>query len=158
MPRAWQGGCPNDGVPRLEPEAMAKIIGLALLGLFISVPANAQRSMAGAAGPNGTNLIGGTSGGGSGNAVAGGGTVGFHTLPAVAPAQFQMIDISGQGDGYVLSSWTEFERALARGRAELAVVSKTLGEVAAENRRTERPKAKFALIQDAAGNAIIERR
>ena len=137
---------------------MAKIIGLALLGLLISVPANAQRSMAGAAGPNSTNLVGGASGGGSGSAVAGGGTVGFRTLPAVASTQFQMVDISGQGEGYVLSSWTEFERGLARGQAELGVVSKTLGEVATENRHTQRPKAKFALIQDATGNAIIERR
>jgi hypothetical protein len=138
---------------------MARILGLALLGLFISVPANAQRSMSGSPGPTGTNVVGGaTSGGGPGSAVGGGGTVGFHTLPAAPPTQFQMVDISGQRDDYIPSSWTEFERGLARGQAELAAGSKTLGEVAAENRRAARPKAKFEIIQDAAGTAVIQLR
>lgn len=138
---------------------MNKILSLAILGLLISLPANAQRSMAAAMGPNGAGpLAGGSGGSGAGAPVGGGGSVAFHTLAPIPPAQFQIVDVSGGSNEFVPSSWTQFENGLAVGRAQLDARRKTLGEVADEYRHAERPKAKFSIIQDAVGNAIIERR
>ncbi len=81
----------------------------------------------------------------------------FHTLAPVPSAQFMMSDVSGTPTDFTPSSWTQFEAGLARGRAELAAQQKTLGEVAAENRRAEKAKAKFTLTQDAEGKAVIQR-
>jgi hypothetical protein len=142
---------------------MKKLLSLVFLGVIFSVPAHAQRSMAGTLGPNGAGYIpGGVGGSGSGggyggNGGAGGGTVSFHTLPAIPAAQFNAIDVSGEKAEFIPSSWTDFERGLARGRAELSAEKKTLGEIAAENRKIEKPKAKLEIVQDANGNAIIQR-
>jgi len=58
---------------------------------------------------------------------------------------------------FVPSSWTEFEKGLARGQADLAAERKPLGEIAAEYRQVEKPKAKFTIVQDASGKAVIQR-
>jgi len=140
---------------------MKKLLSLAILGVVFSVPAHAQHSMAGTLGPNGTGYIpGGIAG--SGNSGYGGyggaGTVSFHTLPAVPPTQFKTVDVSGDSAEFIPSSWTEFERGLAKGTAELNAEHKTLGQIAAENRQVEKPHAKLAIVQDANGAAIIQRR
>lgn len=102
-------------------------------------------------------MIGGA-GGSQGGAIAGGGSVAFHTLLAVPPAQFQTIELSGDLGVFTPSSWIQFDKGLAEGRAELAAQHKSLAEVAAENRLAERPRAKFMISQDAEGKAILIRR
>ena len=134
-----------------------KILGFAMLGLALSVPAHAQRSMSAALGPSGGGAVGGASGGGGSAGGATGGTVAFHALPAVASTQFQMISVSGTA-GFVPSSWTQFEAGLAEGRAQMAAPRKSLGEVAAEYRHLEKPKARLAFVQDRFGKALIESR
>lgn len=142
---------------------MKKLLSLAIFCVIFSVPAHAQRSMAGTLGPNGAGYIpGGIGGSGSGGGYggyggAGGGTVSFHTLPEIPPTQFNAIDVSGEKAEFIPSSWTDFERGLARGRAELSAERKTLGQIAAENRHVEKAHAKLAIVQDANGNAIIQR-
>jgi hypothetical protein len=138
---------------------MNKIVSLAIVVVFFAIPAHAQRSLAGAPGPNGagSGVGGGSASGGAAGSIGGGGTVSFHTLPPIPSAKFQIIDVSGVSSEFVPSSWTQFENGLAQGKAQLALERKTLGEVAAENRLVEKPKAKLAIIQDAFGNAIIQR-
>ena len=89
--------------------------------------------------------------------MGGGGGSNFRTLPSIPRAQFQMLDVSGTTD-FFPSSWMQFSVGLAEGEAALAARQKTLGELAAEYRRVEKPKAKFVITQDAFGNAVIERR
>ena len=137
---------------------MKKLLSLAFLGFIFSVPAHAQRSMAGSLGPNGAGYIpAGGATGSFGGGIAGGGTVSFHTLPTAPPAQFTVVDVSGVKEQFVPSSWTEFEKGLARGQADLAAERKPLGEIAAEYRQVEKPKAKFTIVQDASGKAVIQR-
>jgi len=141
---------------------MKKLLSLAIFCVIFSVPAHAQRSMAGTLGPNGASYIpGGIAGSGGGGGYGGyggtaGGSVSFHTLAAIPPAQLNTVDVSGE-QGFIPSSWTDFEKGLARGRAELNAEHKTLGEIAAENRKLEKPKAKLEIVQDASGRAIIRR-
>jgi hypothetical protein len=135
---------------------MNKILGLAIMGLFISMPANAQRSMVGTLGSGASGIAGGT-GGSQGGSSAGGGSAAFHTLAAVPPTQFQIIDVSGVSGEFTPSSWIQFEKGLAEGQAQLAARRKSLAEVATEYRRTERPRAKLTIIQDSVGNAVILR-
>ena len=138
---------------------MDKVLGVVILGLLFSAPVRAQHSMAAAVGPNGAgSMIGGTGGSGGAGPVGGGGSVAFHTLAPVAPTQFQMVDVSGGSGDFVPSSWTQFEQGLATGRAQLEARRETLGEVADQYRHADKPKAKLAIVQDAVGNAIIERR
>lgn len=142
---------------------MKKLLSLAIFCVVFSVPAHAQRSMAGTLGPNGAGYVpGGIAGSGAGGGYggyggAGGGTVSFHTLPEIPPAQFNTVDVSGEKEQFIPSSWTDFQRGLARGEAELNAEHKTLGEIAAENRKLEKPKAKLEIVQDASGKAIIQR-
>ena len=135
---------------------MRKLAGFAILGLSLSVPTFAQH-LSGTAGPNSTGGGGLGSGGatGAGN-MSGGSAVAFHTLERVPPAQFQMIDVSGEGLGFVPSSFVPFEQSLEEGNAALAIQRKSLGEIAREYRNSEKPKASKMLTQDAFGNARIE--
>ena len=141
---------------------MNKLLSFAILGVLFSVPAYAQRGMSAGLGPNGVGYAqGGMAGSGGASGGYGGssnGSVTFHTLPEEPPAHFSVIEVSGTSDGFVPSSWTQFAQGLAQGRALLATRQKTLGEVAAENRHAEKPKAKFEIVQDASGKVVIQRR
>jgi hypothetical protein len=133
---------------------MNKFIGFAILGLALSVPAHAQRSMAGPAGPTGN-------GGGAGSPVGGstgGAAAGFRTLPTVPRTQFQAIDVSGGDISFFPSSFMQFDKGIAEGESILAARQKTLAEVASEYRNAEKPKAKLNITQDAFGNIVVERR
>ena len=132
---------------------MNKFIGFAILGLALSVPAHAQRSMAGPAGPTGN-------GGGAGSPVGGstGGAAAFRTLPTVPRTQFQAIDVSGGDISFFTSSFMQFDKGIAEGESILAARQKTLAEVASEYRNAEKPKAKLNITQDAFGNIVVERR
>jgi hypothetical protein len=133
---------------------MNKLIGVAILGLALSIPAHAQRSMAGPAGPTGN-------GGGAGSPVGGstgGAAAAFRTLPTVPRAQFLAVDVSGGDISFFPSSFMQFDKGIAEGEAILAARQKTLAEVATENRHAEKPKAKLNITQDAFGNVVMERR
>jgi hypothetical protein len=139
---------------------MNKTLAVSILGVIFAVPAHAQRSMANASGPSGNGSIsGGTAGsGGPGGGGGSPGTVSFRTLPDVPRATFDAIRVSGSKDEFVPSSWTQFEAGLAEGRAQLAREQKTLGEIAAENREIEKPKAKLMIVEGADGRMTIQRR
>ena len=131
---------------------MKKLLSFAILGLFFSLPARAQKTtMSGGLGPT----AGGAGGGGA--VGSGSGTVGFHTLPNYPRTQFQAIDVSGTAYDFTPSSWTSFNAGLAQGQAALAARARSLADVAAETRHSERPKAKLIIMQDAFGNAVIQR-
>ena len=70
-----------------------------------------------------------------------GGSVSFSTLPAVPPARFNVVEVSGANGQFTPSTWTQFQQALDLGRAQLTVESKPLGEIAAQYRHQEKPKA-----------------
>jgi len=132
---------------------MKKLFGIAAVGFLLALPAHAQqRMMSGGTGPT-SNGGGGVGGGGA----MGGGGGSFRTLPTVPRAQFQAIDVSGSAIDFTPSSWTQYKDGLARGEAELAAQKKTLAEVAAENRHSDKPKARLIITQDAIGDAIIQR-
>jgi hypothetical protein len=135
---------------------MKKALSLAVLGILFSIPAYAQHSMSTTLGPNGVGYIQGGNAG-TGSAGSAGGSVPFHTLPDYPAAQFQVTEISGVGSGFIPSTWTQFQQGIEMGRAQLSVEQKPLGEIAADYRRIEKPKAKVAIVQDASGKAIIQR-
>lgn len=87
-----------------------------------------------------------------------GGSVSFSTLPAVPPAHFNVIEVSGATGQFTPSTWAQFQQALDLGRAQLTVESKPLGEIAARYRKQDKPKAKLEIVQDAYGRPIIEPR
>jgi hypothetical protein len=133
---------------------MKRLLGLAILTLGLALSANAQsggRSFGGGtAGPsNGTN--GG--GGGGGGAISGG--VGFSTLPGHPAASFAATSISGTDAEFVPSTFLPFESAVAAGKAALDAEHASVAQVAEANSRAPKAKAKFALIEDATGNAVI---
>lgn len=136
---------------------MKKILGLAVVGLLFSIPAHGQHSLTGTLGPTASTGTSASAGGGAGGGGAAGGS-NFHTLPAVPPTEFLTVDVSGSTTDFAPSSWVEFKNGLQVGTAELQAGQKSLGDVAAENRRVERRKAKLAIVEDAFGNAVIERR
>ncbi len=159
MTSAWYCDChipdsPPFGRSR-RPETrglMKKLIGFAIVGLVVSVPAHGQRAMTGGgAAPTSAGGIGGGS-------IGGGAAITFHTLPSVPSAQFQIVDVSGGDVSFFPSSFVNFEQGMAEGEAALALKRKTLAEVAQENRTTERPKAKVTITQDSAGNAVMVRK
>jgi len=131
---------------------MKKLIGFAIAGLVLSVPAHGQRAMMGSAAPTG-----GAGGGIGGVPTGGGSAVSFHTLPSYPPTQFQMIEVSGGDVSFVPSSFVQFEKSVAQGEAALAIRQEPLAEVALENRLVERPKSKLMITQDHFGYAILER-
>jgi hypothetical protein len=135
-------------------EHMKKLIGLAIVTLGLALSANAQSGRAGGvAGP--TN--GGGNGGAGGGSVGGGGMGGgsFSTLPSRPPASFATTAISGTDAEFVPSTFLPFESAVAAGQAVLAAQHASVAQVAAANSRAPKAKAKFALIEDASGNAVI---
>ena len=92
MTSAWYCDChipdsPPFGRSR-RPETrglMKKLIGFAIVGLVVSVPAHGQRAMTGGgAAPTSAGGIGGGS-------IGGGAAITFHTLPSVPSAQFQIV-------------------------------------------------------------------
>lgn len=68
------------------------------------------------------------------------------------PSQMQII--SGTNTEFVPSMFMSFDKALAKGVADLAVKPKTLAEVAQENRKEQRAKAQTSFVQDANGKLV----
>jgi hypothetical protein len=66
----------------------------------------------------------------------------------------QMSIISGTDVEFVPSLFMCYDKALARGVADLAVKPKTIVEVAAEHRNEQRAKAQATFVQDANGKLV----
>ena len=120
---------------------MKYIFGFAAFVLLSSLPAYAQRPAGGGVGYGG---------------AIGGGT---SRLPVYSPTNFQAVYVTG-ADNYDFSPSTfrSYDQAVKEGQAALAERAKTIAEVAKDSRKSERPKAKFTIEQDANGNAVIEPR
>jgi len=134
---------------------MKRLLGLAILILGLALSAGAQsggRTLGGT--PSPTN--GGNSGGGGGM-VGGGGMSGvpFSTLPSHPRANFAATAISGTDAEFVPSTFLPFEDAVDAGQAVLDAQHASVAQAAEANSRAPKAKAKFALIEDAAGHAVI---
>ena len=73
-----------------------------------------------------------------------------HSLP---DASTQVQTFSGNTE-FVPSLFMSYDKALAKGVADLAAKPKTLAEVAQENRKEERAKAETSFVQDAKGKPV----
>jgi hypothetical protein len=138
---------------------MKRLLGLAILTLGLALSANAQsggRALGGVGGPT----SGGGNGGGGGGSVGGGGGLGagFSTLPNHPSASFATAAISGTDAEFVPSTFLPFESAVAAGKAALDAQHASLAQVAKATSGTPKAKAKFTLIEDATGNAVIAAR
>jgi|SRR5579872_5808669 len=131
---------------------MKYLVGCAVLALSFAMPAAAQSHVAGGGSATG---FGTTTGGGAAGAAVPGGE---GRLPHYSRAKFQITAVSGSETDYIPSTFVSYSRALTTGNHALASVPETLGQAAQLNRETPRVKAKFALVQDDRGNAVIEPR
>jgi len=129
---------------------IGKILGLAALVSFSSLTAHAQH-MGGVAGPS----SGVSGGGGFGGALMG--PSGITVLPNTAPYHPDMAYTSGSEIDFIPSTWARFDQAIAQGRAELAAPRKTLVQIAEETRATQRTKARFTIVEDQNGKAVMEK-
>jgi len=132
---------------------MKRLLGLAVLIFGLSVPARAQSKPVGG-------VMGGISGGALSNAGGAGGYGGygggeggptFHTLPAIPPADLRSSAISGTNADFVPSSFLPYSQAIAVGQAILNAEHKSV----AENSREGRIRAKAAIIENGAGDAVL---
>lgn len=116
-----------------------------LLGVFtlgLALPAHAQ--------------FGGQSVGSGGSLSSGGGINGGGShLASVPPAQFATTGVSGNEAEFIPSAFLAYDQAIAAGEKALAAKSKSVAKVASENSAAQKPRAKFAMVQDCNGNPII---
>jgi hypothetical protein len=138
---------------------MKRFLGLTVLILGLSVPAHAQSSKGGGAvaGASSGGVLSNGGGGGNGGGAAGGSVTGvsFHTLPVIPPANLRSTAVSGTDDSFVPSTFLPYDRAVAAGQGVLDARDKSVAEAAAENSRAHRLKARTAIIENAAGDAVI---
>jgi len=128
---------------------MKKILALAVFVIGFSASAHAQAM----------SLNGGAASNNGGGAAMGGGLSKpiFPSMPINPPTHFNVSATSGTDADFEPSSFLTFEEAVAAGRAA-QTKPQTIVEAAAENKSTDRPKAKFELVQDDNGKAVITRR
>lgn len=140
---------------------MKRVLGVMVLILGFSIPAHAQasRGTVPASGGSGGMTTGGGGGfGGSGSGDSGGMSgVNFHTLPSIPPANLPSVEVSGTKADFVPSTFLPFDQAVAEGQAVLDAQHKSVAQAAAENSRANRAKAKAAIIENGAGDAVIAR-
>jgi hypothetical protein len=139
---------------------MKRFLGLAALILGLSVSAHGQSARAGAVAGGATGGLASNGGGGFGGGASGdgggmGGTSNFHTLPSIPPANLRSSAVSGTEASFVPSTFLPYNQAIAAGEAVLDAQYKSVAEAAAENSRAHRPKAKAAIIDNAAGHAVL---
>ena len=79
----------------------------------------------------------------------------FSTLPSYPAASLAATAVSGTDAEFVPSTFLPFESAVAAGKAALDAQHASLAQAAEANSRAPKAKAKFALIEDATGNAVI---
>ncbi|HTW24479.1 MAG TPA: hypothetical protein VMD78_12820 [Candidatus Baltobacteraceae bacterium] len=131
---------------------MKRFLGLTVLIFGLSVPAHAQAK-----------AVGGMTGGAGGGMFQGGGgamggvesTPTFRTLPVVPAASLPSSYVSGTNFDFEPSTFLPYSQAIAVGQAILDETHKSVAEVAAENSREHRMRAKTAIIENAAGDVVI---
>ena len=92
-----------------------------------------------------------------------GGSIGGVTLygptsPSRAdtpPTRFAVTHVAGTDADFTPSSFRTFEQAVAEGKAALAAKSRTLAQIADENNKAQKAKARLAIMQDASGKVIL---
>jgi hypothetical protein len=131
-----------------------RVAGAALLVLGFAISAQAQGSHL-AAGASSSLIYSG--GAGTGFGGSGLGPSSFSTLPHIPRARFQASAVSGDSRDFVPSTYVPYKVAVAEGRSILAAVPESLGQFARDNEPAARARAKFELVQDHHGYAVIRR-
>jgi hypothetical protein len=130
-----------------------KIAGVAVLVLLCSVPACAQSAphfVGGGGAAVNTTYAGGGAGGGGGLSAGGN-----QPLPNYPPTRFAMHNVTGDSSDYVPSTFVSYQKALAEGQALISSRPQTLDEAARENNNAAKLKAKFIIVQNNHGEAVI---
>jgi hypothetical protein len=78
----------------------------------------------------------------------------FPTHYSLPDASTQVLTYSGSNSEFVPSLFMSYDKALAKGVADLAAKPKTLAEVAQEYRKEQRAKAQTSFVQDANGKPV----
>lgn len=127
---------------------MKKILAVAAVVLFSSIPAHAQRAAGSAAGSSSSAAL--TIGGGG---ASGGGLTGdAGHLPIYPRAEFATVAFGGD-PSFAPSSFMTFENAVKEGIAESAP-GRTVAQAAADNQAALREKSRVEFVQDHSGNVI----
>jgi len=63
--------------------------------------------------------------------------------------------VTGTDADFTPSSFRTFEQAVAEGKAALAAHARTVAQVADENSKAQKAKARLAIVQDASGKVIL---
>jgi len=91
-------------------------------------------------------------------ASIGGITLGGPTSPSVShtpPTHFNVTGVTGTDADFTPSSFRTFEQAVAEGKAALAFRARTVAQIADENNKVQKAKARLAIVQDASGKVIL---
>lgn len=78
----------------------------------------------------------------------------FPSHNSLPDASSRMLIISGTNTEFEPSFFMCFDKALAKGVADLAAKPKTIAEIAQENRKEQRAKAQASFVQDANGKLV----
>ena len=79
----------------------------------------------------------------------------FPTLVSTPPAHFAVSRVGGTDADFIPSSFRSFDQAVAEGKAILAAQARTLVQIAEENSKAQKAKARLVIVQDASGNVIL---
>jgi hypothetical protein len=63
--------------------------------------------------------------------------------------------VGGTDADFIPSSFRSFDQAVAEGKTALAAQARTIAQAAEENGRTQKAKARLAIVQDGSGNVIL---
>ena len=126
---------------------------LLVLGFAISAQAQGSRVASGAISP----IAPHSAGGGAGFGGGGIGPSSFQTLPHIPSTQFRATAVSGDSNDFVPSTFVPYKTALAEARSILAAAPESLGQFAREQDAATRAKAKYEVVQDHHGDAVIRR-
>lgn len=126
-----------------------------ILGFAISAQAQGSRVAGGAFSPPSTYS---SSGGGGGFGGLGFGPSTFSTLPHIPSARFQTIAVSGDSNDFVPLTFVPYKIAITEGQSMLAAAPESLGQFARAYDASSRAKAKFELVQDHYGYAVVRLR
>jgi len=134
---------------------MKRLLGLGILAAGLAVPAHAQAFHGGASAGGTSNSLPINGGAGGFGGGFGGGLSGGNRLSAYPLANFNVAAVSGIQAEYIPSTFVSYDQAVAEGREILTTPPKTLVQAAHDQANAHPNKAKFALVQDRNGNAVI---
>jgi hypothetical protein len=124
---------------------MKNLLALAVLIFMGCLPAHAQATVGSSSSLYGSSINSGQ------NSMARAYFPSHNSLP---DAPNTMSITSGTSTEFEPSFFMCFDKAVAKGIADLAVKPKTLAEVAQENRKEQRAKAQASFVQDANGRLV----